>query len=96
MKDELFRCTIPCAIIHTCSSDVLQQSIRVDDSLGGVGSILLQFLVDTLSIECTFVLADDSFAFVGSEDANEDSIQVLLLLTEQHLVIIRLRLEVAI
>ena len=97
MKDELFCHAIPRAIINTCSSDVLQQRIRVDDSLGGVGSVLLQqFPVDTLSIERTFVLADDSFAFVGSENANEDSIQVLLLIMEQHLVIIRLRLEVAI
>ena len=96
MKDELFCRAIPRAIINTCSSDVLQQRIRVKDSLGGVGSVLLQFPVDTLSIERTFVLADDSFAFVGSENVNKDSIQVLLLFTEQHLVVIRLRLEVAI
>ena len=96
MKDELFCRAIPRAIINRCSSDVLQQRIRVDDSLGGVGGVLLQFPVDTLSIEPTFVLADDSFAFVSSENANKDSIQVLLLFTEQHLVIICLQLEVAI
>ena len=88
MEDKLFSCAIPGTITETGSGDILEEGAGIDDGLGRLRSILLEFTVDTLGIEGTLVFVNHGLPFIRLEDMNEDSIHIVLLLSKKYLVII--------
>ena len=88
MEDKLLSHTIPGTITETCSGDILEEGVGINDGLGRLRSVLLKLMVNTLGIVGTLVFADDGLPFIQLEDTDEDSIHIVLPPSKKHLVIV--------
>ena len=86
MEDKLLGHTIPGSITETGGGDVLEKGVGINDGLGRLQGILLEFAVNTLGVEGTLVFSNNSLPFIRLEDTDKDSIHVVLL--KKHFVII--------
>ena len=71
MEDKLLGRAIPGTITETGGGDVLEKGVGIDDGLGRLRSVLLEFMVNTLGVEGTLVLANDGLPFIRLEDTDE-------------------------
>ena len=88
MEDKLLGHAIPGSITETAGGDVLEKGVGINDGLGRLRGILLEFTVNTLGVEGTLVFSNNSLPFICLEDTDEDSIHVVLLLSKKHFVIV--------
>ena len=88
MEDKLLGRAIPGSITETGSGDVLEKDVGINDGLGRLRGILLEFVVNTLVIKGTLVFSNNSLPFIRLEDSDKDSIHVVLLLSKKHFVIV--------
>ena len=88
MEDKLLCHTLPETITETGSGDILEEGVGINYGLGRLRRVLLKFVVNTLGIEGTPVFANDGLPFISLEDADEDSIHVVMLLSKKPFVII--------
>ena len=82
MEDKLLSRAIPGSITKTGGGDVLEKGDGINDGLGRLQGVLLEFMVNTLGIEGTLVFSNNSLPFIHLEDMDEDSIHVVLLLSK--------------
>ena len=85
MEDKLLGHAIPGKITVAGSGDILEDGVGINDGLGRLRSVVLEFTVNTLVVEGTLVFANDGLPFIRLEDTDEDSIHIVLLLSKKHL-----------
>ena len=81
MEDKLLSRTIPGTITETGIGDIWEKSVGINDGLGRFRSVLLKFTVNTLGIKGTL-------PFNHLENTDKDSIHIVLLFSNKHLVIV--------